>query len=45
MVRNFGYPLLDAVHPVTGRIHADFMPAAAKSGRFAAVIQTSSSYR
>jgi DNA polymerase-1 len=29
----FGQSLLDAVHPVTGRIHADFMHCAAKSGR------------
>jgi DNA polymerase I len=29
----FGQSLLDAVHPVTGRIHADFLHCAAKTGR------------
>jgi DNA polymerase-1 len=29
----FGEPLLRAVHPVTGRVHADFMHCAAKTGR------------
>ena len=33
-VRDFGRVLLDQVHPATQRIHGDFMPAAAKSGRF-----------
>jgi DNA polymerase I len=33
-VRDFGRALLDHVHPATQRIHGDFMPAAAKSGRF-----------
>ena len=33
-VRDFGRTLLDHVHPATRRIHGDFMPAAAKSGRF-----------
>jgi DNA polymerase I len=33
-VRDFGRTLLDHVHPATWRIHGDFMPAAAKSGRF-----------
>ena len=33
-VRDFGRTLLDHVHPATGRIHGDFMLAAAKSGRF-----------
>jgi DNA polymerase I len=33
-VRDFGRILLDHVHPATQRIHGDFMPAAAKSGRF-----------
>jgi hypothetical protein len=45
LLGNFGPKLRESINPVTGRIHASFNVAAAKSGRFTSSGRTFNNYR